>query len=246
MVKTYRSKGKSTGKRWSCPCAFNWVSRHGGVLGEWKYSSTHSLTSALDGGEWSASRSGRFTPKERDPNTRWIRSWVSPSAVLDKVVKRRIPSPRWESNPRTPIVQSVAQLYTDWAIIAVTRKKEGINIATRVWVNLWYQSTNYLNVQYSHRTGINFVIISDELSTHTERSVTLWQTWRDLISRNVWASDRFVTTPVTTKGSTWRKNADTHTHTHLGRDSNPRSKCSSGQRKHASNHKQCDRLRTEI
>jgi hypothetical protein len=30
-------------------------------------SSTHSLTSALDGGEWSASRPGRFTPRERAP-----------------------------------------------------------------------------------------------------------------------------------------------------------------------------------
>jgi hypothetical protein len=30
---------------------------------EWRYSSTHSLTLALDGGEWSASRPGRFTPK---------------------------------------------------------------------------------------------------------------------------------------------------------------------------------------
>jgi hypothetical protein len=29
------------------------------------YSSTHSLTSALDEGEWSASRPGRFTPRER-------------------------------------------------------------------------------------------------------------------------------------------------------------------------------------
>jgi hypothetical protein len=29
---------------------------HEGALGEWRYSSTHSLTSALDGGEWSTSR----------------------------------------------------------------------------------------------------------------------------------------------------------------------------------------------
>jgi len=29
---------------------------------------------------------------------------VGPRAVLDVVVKRRIPSPRRESNPRTPIV----------------------------------------------------------------------------------------------------------------------------------------------
>jgi hypothetical protein len=34
-------------------------------------------------------------------------------AVLDAVVKRKIPSHRWESNPRTPIVQPVAQRYTD-------------------------------------------------------------------------------------------------------------------------------------
>jgi hypothetical protein len=32
---------------------------------------------------------------------------------MDAVVKRKIPSPRRESNPRTPIVQYVAQPYTD-------------------------------------------------------------------------------------------------------------------------------------
>jgi hypothetical protein len=30
---------------------------------------------------------------------------VGPRAVLDAVVKRKIPSPRRESNPRTPVVQ---------------------------------------------------------------------------------------------------------------------------------------------
>jgi hypothetical protein len=93
---------------------FNWAPRHEGVLGEWRYSSTHSLTSALDGGEWSASRPGRFTPRKRAPGTHWIGGWVGPRAVLDVVVKRKIPSHRRESNPRTPIVQPVAQRYTDW------------------------------------------------------------------------------------------------------------------------------------
>jgi len=41
---------------------FNWAPRHESVLGEWRYISTHSLISALDGGEWSASHPGRFTP----------------------------------------------------------------------------------------------------------------------------------------------------------------------------------------
>jgi hypothetical protein len=50
----------------------NSAPRHEGVLLEWRYSSTHSLTSALDGSEWSASRPGRFTPTERAPGTHWI------------------------------------------------------------------------------------------------------------------------------------------------------------------------------
>jgi hypothetical protein len=100
---------KSLMKKLKLSLCFNWAPRHEGVLGEWKYSSTHSLTSALDGDEWSASHPGRFTPRERAPGTHWIGGWVGPRAVLDAVVKRKILSPRRESNPRTPIVQPVAQ-----------------------------------------------------------------------------------------------------------------------------------------
>jgi hypothetical protein len=41
------------------------------------------LISALAGGEWSASRPGRFTPEERDPGTHWIGGWIGPRAGLD-------------------------------------------------------------------------------------------------------------------------------------------------------------------
>jgi hypothetical protein len=92
---------------------FNWAPYHEGVLWEWMYSSTHSLTSALDGGEWSASRPCRFTPRERTSDTYWIGGWVGPRAVLEAVVKRKIPSPCQESKPRTPIVQSLAQRCVD-------------------------------------------------------------------------------------------------------------------------------------
>jgi hypothetical protein len=92
---------------------FIWAPRHEGALEEWRYSSTHSLTSALDGDEWSASRPSRFTPRERTHGTHWIGGWVGHRVVLDAVVKRKIPSPRRESNTRTPIVQPVAQRYTD-------------------------------------------------------------------------------------------------------------------------------------
>jgi hypothetical protein len=94
---------------------FNWAPSHEDVLGEWRYSSTHSLTSALGGGDGSA-RPSRFIPKERTPGTHWIGGWVGPRAILNAVVKRKIPSPHRESNPRTPIVQPVAQGYTDWGI----------------------------------------------------------------------------------------------------------------------------------
>jgi hypothetical protein len=45
---------------------------------------------------------------------------VGPRAVLDAVVERKIPSPRQESNPRTPIVQPVAQSSNERAIKALT------------------------------------------------------------------------------------------------------------------------------
>jgi hypothetical protein len=45
------------------------------------------LTSAIVGGEWSASHRGRFTPGEGAPGTHWIGGWVNPSAGLDDVEK---------------------------------------------------------------------------------------------------------------------------------------------------------------
>jgi hypothetical protein len=98
---------------------FNWAPLHEDVLGERRYSSTHYLTSALDGGEWSASRPGRFTPKERATGMHLMGGWVVPKAGLDAVEKRKIPSLLRYSKPRTPIVQSVAQRYTGWCITAL-------------------------------------------------------------------------------------------------------------------------------
>jgi hypothetical protein len=51
------------------------------------------LTSALAGGEWSASRPGRFTPGERAPGTHWIGGWVAPRAGLDDMEKWKFLTP---------------------------------------------------------------------------------------------------------------------------------------------------------
>jgi hypothetical protein len=47
------------------------------------------LTFVLVGGEWSASRPGRFTPGERAPVPHSIGGWVGPRAGLGDVEKRK-------------------------------------------------------------------------------------------------------------------------------------------------------------
>jgi hypothetical protein len=46
----------------------------------------------------------------------------------DTVMKRKIPSPHRESNPRTPIVQLVASRYTDWAMTILKLKWDNIKM----------------------------------------------------------------------------------------------------------------------
>jgi len=72
----------------------------------------HSLTLALDGGEWSASYPSCFTTRESAPITQWIGGWVGPRAGQDMVLKK-FPAPHQESNPDHLIVQPVASCYSD-------------------------------------------------------------------------------------------------------------------------------------
>jgi hypothetical protein len=55
------------------------------------------LTSTLYGGEWSASRLCRFTPREIDPGTHWVGGWVGPRVGLDAAEKRKTLTP--DGNP---------------------------------------------------------------------------------------------------------------------------------------------------
>jgi hypothetical protein len=53
-------------------------------LGERRYSSYSFMTSALDEGEWSASRTGgALLPGKGPPGTHWTGGWVGPKAGLD-------------------------------------------------------------------------------------------------------------------------------------------------------------------
>jgi hypothetical protein len=71
------------------------------------YRSRFYLTSALAGGEWSASRPGCFTLGEKAPGTQEIEGWVNPRVGLDDVEKRKfLPLP--DSNSDPSVVQPVA------------------------------------------------------------------------------------------------------------------------------------------
>jgi hypothetical protein len=74
---------------------FNWAPLHEDVLGVWRYSSTHSLTLALDGGEWSASRPGRFTPRESSPVPIGLEAGWVPEPVWSRSGPTRVAFSRW-------------------------------------------------------------------------------------------------------------------------------------------------------
>jgi hypothetical protein len=86
------------------------------------------LTSALDGDEWSVSRPDRFTPGEKAPDTHWLGGWVETRAGLDAEDKKNLSAP---AGIRTPVVQPVVRIYTDWAFLTLCV----------MWVDgLWTQS----------------------------------------------------------------------------------------------------------
>jgi hypothetical protein len=70
-----------------------------------------SLTLALDEGEWSASCSCRFTPRERAPGSHWIGGWMSLRIGLNGVGNRK----SCTIINHMVEVQPLAHCYTDWA-----------------------------------------------------------------------------------------------------------------------------------
>jgi hypothetical protein len=84
--------------KWLGPCA---LTEHHTMEADWGSGSIPPciLTLALDGGEWSAVCPSCFTPRERDPGTHQTGGQMGPRASLDMAMKRKIPSPCWDSNP---------------------------------------------------------------------------------------------------------------------------------------------------
>jgi hypothetical protein len=91
--------------------------RHMG--GERRYSSCSYLTSALDGGEWSALRPDRSLPPGKGPpvSIGYEAGWA-PEPVWTQVLEEKSSAPVGD---RTPIVQPVVRHYTVWATAASSR-----------------------------------------------------------------------------------------------------------------------------
>jgi hypothetical protein len=67
------------------------------------------MTSALDEGEWSASRLSRFNSGEISPGTPWIGCWMGPRAVLCALEKNKHLAP---TGNQIPAILHVARRYT--------------------------------------------------------------------------------------------------------------------------------------
>jgi hypothetical protein len=60
------------------------------------------MTSALDGGEWSASRTGRTLPREKDPDTHWTGVLVDPEPVWTQRLDEKSFAPAGDRPPPHP------------------------------------------------------------------------------------------------------------------------------------------------
>jgi hypothetical protein len=81
-----------------------------------KDSSYSFLTSALDGGEWSASSPGHALASRKGPPVRTVQEsgWATESIWTQGLEEKSFCLCRG-SNPDRPVVQSIVRHYTDWA-----------------------------------------------------------------------------------------------------------------------------------
>jgi hypothetical protein len=98
--------------------AFNYAPRHEDVLEEWRYSSTHSLTSTLDVSGQLNAPGAPFPGKEPSVHT-GQGAERTPEPVRTRCRREKLPAPRRDSNPYHPILPPAVSRHTDWAIPAL-------------------------------------------------------------------------------------------------------------------------------
>jgi hypothetical protein len=93
---------------------------------------------------------------------------MDPRAILDAVVKRKIPSPRRESNPRIPIIQSVVLIPPRFFVNSPT-----INEQQQQWVSMWsVNNKSQRGKQKIHATLTQKGELTTKTATRKRRNVT--------------------------------------------------------------------------
>jgi hypothetical protein len=117
------------------------------------------LTSALTGGECSASRPGRFTP-----GIHWIGGWVDPRASL-ATWRRENSWPYWDSNSYPSVFQPVASRYllvsavqyTVYFIVITTDRKHFhyslLGYRSQQWLHLYVFSRRFLVTNLNNQSS---------------------------------------------------------------------------------------------
>jgi hypothetical protein len=100
------------------------------LLGDRRYSSYSFLTSALEGGEWSASHPGRALPPGKEPRYPLYRRLGGPQSRSGcRGLEEKFCASVMD---RTPAVQSVVRYCTDWATPAPSNGKCTLKIKSLV------------------------------------------------------------------------------------------------------------------
>jgi hypothetical protein len=112
---------------------------------------------------------------------------VGPRVGLDSV-ERKIPSPRRESNPRTPIVQSVAQRYTELSQLYILN----YNLAQELVIDLRLcESAKRKQWALGHSFQVNVSVIDLLRRIFGPKREEVTRSWRRLHSEalhNLYAS----------------------------------------------------------
>jgi hypothetical protein len=118
-------------------------------LGDRRYSSYSFLTSALEGGERSASRPGRALPPGKEPPVPIVQEAVwAPEPVWTQRLEKKSSA---SVGDRTPAVQSIVRHYTDWATPdhCSNRPKWKVQL-THFWKHKVKSGSQWVSQTYKH------------------------------------------------------------------------------------------------